>query len=50
MRWYHNVSSEWLEARKHTLTATDVANLMPEYKRYLKAGSPDVPTPGFSAL
>lgn len=49
-RWQHEVSAEWLKARQQVLTATDVANLMPEYKRYLKAGSPDVPTPGFSAL
>lgn len=49
-RWYHEVSAEWLKARQAVLTATDVAGLLPEYKRYLKAGSPDVPTPGFSAL
>jgi len=49
-RWYHEVSAEWLKARQDVLTATDVANLLPEYKRYLKAGSPDTPTPGFSAL
>ena len=49
-RWHHEVSAEWLKARQQVLTATDVANLMPEYKRYLKAGSPDIPTPGFSAL
>lgn len=48
--WYHEVSEDWLLARKLTLTATDVSNLMPEYKRYLKQGSPDVPMPGFSAL
>lgn len=49
-RWYHEVSAEWLKARQTVLTATEVAGLLPEYKRYLKAGSPDVPTPGFSAL
>lgn len=49
-RWHHEVNAEWLKARQQVLTATDVANLMPEYKRYLKAGSPDIPTPGFSAL
>ena len=49
-RWYHEVSAEWLKARQTVLTATDVAGLLPEYKRYLKAGSPDIPTPGFSAL
>lgn len=49
-RWQHEVNAEWLKARQSVLTATDVAGLLPEYKRYLKAGSPDVPTPGFSAL
>jgi len=49
-RWHHEVSAEWLKARQQVLTATDVAGLMPEYKRYLKAGSPDKPTPGFSAI
>lgn len=49
-RWQHEVSAEWLKARQQVLTATDVVNLMPEYKRYLKAGSPDTPSPGFSAL
>lgn len=49
-RWMHEVSAEWLKARQTVLTATDVAGLLPEYKRYLKAGSPDVPTPGFSAI
>ncbi len=49
-RWHHEVSAEWLKARQQVLTATDVASLLPEYKRYLKAGSPDKPTPGFSAL
>lgn len=49
-RWHHEVSAEWLKARQQVLTATDVASLLPEYKRYLKAGSPDAPTPGFAAL
>ena len=49
-RWQHEVSAEWLKARQSVLTATEVAGLLPEYKRYLKAGSPDVPTPGFSAI
>ena len=49
-RWHHSVAPQWLEARKHVLTATDVSNIMPEYKRYLKAGSPEDPTPGFLAL
>ena len=49
-RWYHEVSTEWLKARKAVLTATDVAGLVPEYKRYLKAGNPDKIMPGFAAL
>lgn len=49
-RWYHEVSAEWLRARRTVLTATDVAGLMPEYKRYLKAGDPDKIMPGFAAL
>lgn len=49
-RWHHEVSAEWLKARQQVITATDIAGLLPEYKRYVKAGSPEVPTPGFSAL
>ena len=49
-RWYHEVSAEWLEARKTVLTATDIAGLQAEYKRYLKAGSPDKLMPGFAAM
>lgn len=49
-RWHHDVSAEWLEARKSVLTATDIAGLVPEYKRYLKRGDPDAISPGFAAL
>ena len=49
-RWYHEVSAEWLKARQTVLTATDIAGLQAEYKRYLKAGSPDKLMPGFAAL
>lgn len=49
-RWTHEVDSNWLKARQRVLTATDVSSLLPEYKRYLKAGSPDKIMPGFAAL
>ena len=49
-RWTHEVDPSWLKARQRVLTATDVSGLMPEYKRYLKAGSPDKIMPGFAAL
>jgi len=50
-RWHHEVSAEWLVARQQVITATDVVNLLPEYKRYVKAGSPDDKIfPGFAAL
>ena len=49
-RWRHEVDPLWLEARKHVLTATDISNLLPEYRRWVKAKKPgDIP-PGFSAL
>jgi len=49
-RWYHEVSAEWLKARQTVLTATDISSLQAEYKRYLKAGSPDKLMPGFAAM
>lgn len=54
-RWYHEVSAEWLKARQGVLTATDVAALLPEYRRYSKAvsrdpGQADRIWPGFAAL
>jgi len=49
-RWYHEVSADWLKARQGCLTATDIASLVPEYKRYLKQKDPDAIPPGFAAL
>ena len=49
-RWQHDVSEEWLRERQAVLTATDVAGLLPEYKRYLKAADPDKLMPGFAAI
>lgn len=50
-RWQHQVSSEWLEARKDVLTATEIKGLIPEMKRIkkkpLKAGEI---SPAFAAL
>lgn len=48
--WHHEVDPLWLEARRHALTATDIVNLLPEYKRWVKAKDPDALPPGFSAL
>ena len=48
--WHHEVDPDWLEARRHALTATDIVNLLPEYKRWVKAKDPDALPPGFSAL
>lgn len=31
--WYHEVSADWLEARRTVLTATEAASLVPEMKR-----------------
>ena len=47
--WYHEVSAEWLKERKLYLTATEIAGLVPEYKRTLKA-DPGTISPGFAAL
>ena len=49
MNWYHEVSKDWLEARRYYLTATEISKLVPEYKRSLKA-DPDAIMPGFAAL
>lgn len=51
-RWAHEVSAAWLEARRSVLTATEIASLLPEYKRYLKKKEqdPDILMPGFAAL
>ena len=47
--WYHEVSEDWLKARKNFLTATDIVGLIPEYKRYKKNGKAGIP-PAFAAL
>ena len=47
--WYHEVSKDWLKARKNYLTATEIAGLIPEYKRMLKAEEGTI-SPGFAAL
>lgn len=50
-RWTHEVSVEWLKARQSVLTATEVAGLLPEWKRWLKKGSdPETLMPGAAAL
>lgn len=36
MYWRHEVSREWLEARRKCLTASDVVKLLPAYKRWKK--------------
>lgn len=47
--WYHQVSKDWLRARQTYITATEIASLIPEYKRTLKT-EPDALSPGFAAL
>lgn len=50
-RWTHDVSKDWLAARRTVLTATDIKSLVPEYKRLkkkpLKAGEI---SPAFAAV
>ena len=48
-RWYHEVSLDWLYARKNYITATDIAKLVPAYKRGIKK-DPDGLIPEFAAL
>lgn len=36
MQWAHNVSASWLKARRKYLTASEVAGLVPAYKRVVK--------------
>lgn len=36
MLWSHEVSSEWLLRRKATITGTELANLVPAFKRTIK--------------
>lgn len=49
MNWYHEVDKKWLEARKKYLTATEIAGLVPEYKRMQKAKEGTI-SPGCAAL
>lgn len=49
-KWRHEVSTDWLKARKEFLTASEVKSLVPEYKRFLKAQDPDKIMPGFCGL
>lgn len=49
-RWHHVVDPEWVKARKHVFTATDLRSLIPAYKRWLKKKDPDAIDPDFSAL
>lgn len=35
-RWTHEVSADWLRARRGVLSATDISKLLPAYKRVLK--------------
>lgn len=48
-KWYHEVDSEWLKARKSVITATEISKLVPEYKRTLKDKSGMISS-GFAAL
>lgn len=50
VNWYHEVSTEWLKARRFVITATEVSKLVPAYKRFQKAGDPDALAPEFAAL
>lgn len=38
MDWQHQVATEWLAERKKVVTATELVALIPEYKRFRKAG------------
>ncbi len=49
-RWYHTVDPDWVKARKHVFTATDLRSLIPAYKRWRKKNDPDAIDPDFSAL
>ena len=50
-RWQHQVSAEWLMARKDVLTATEIKGLVPEMKRIKKKPLKDGEvSPVFAAL
>lgn len=38
--WYHEVSEDWLAARRSVITASELVGLIPEYKRQCKAKQP----------
>lgn len=48
-KWYHEVSTEWLVERRSVITATEISKLIPELKRFKKAGGTGI-APGFAAL
>lgn len=50
-RWHHEVSADWLKARKKYLMASDIVALLPAYKRARKAKwTPGNVVPEFAAL
>ena len=50
-RWQHQVSADWLRARKDVLTATEIKGLVPEMKRLKKKPLKDGEiSPAFAAL
>ena len=44
--WKHDVSEDWLRARRDVLTASEIRSLLPEFKRMLKKPE-DALSPGF---
>jgi len=49
MKWEHQTSTDWLLARKEAITATELISLIPDYKRWRKAGGMGI-APAFAAL
>ena len=51
-QWYHEVSLDWLKARADYITATEIAKLVPAYKRARKKldANPGLIVPEFAAL
>lgn len=50
-RWHHEVSADWMKARKKYLMASDIVALLPAYKRAKKAKwTPGTIVPEFAAL
>ena len=51
MDWYHEVSENWLRARKTVITATEIKGLVATYKRMSKKDKEaGVVSPAFAAL